>query len=289
MSKKKVSPRAPFVVTVAMAGSSLLALVPACHSDIITNPPPPAACPESAPKVGDPCTDESGCTYSGSCAPTYSCSNGAWVEDPQQGTCNPPAPVCPETAPAAGSACDFPGESCPYPDNNGCGGTTTAYCGAIAGGSASGWQLSHDGPPCNPPACPEQLPLAGEACSIEAQVCDYQIDLGCGPQPAQVTCSSGAWDDMGSISTCNPPAPEYCAQYGDLASCQSDALCDWLVPGCGMPALPVAGCHPKTPCATSGDCVSGDTCQALVIDPCYMAGCDACGATVLVCMPPPPI
>ena len=62
MSKKKVSPRAPFVVTVAMAGSSLLALVPACNSDIITNPPPPAACPESAPKVGDPCTDETGCS-----------------------------------------------------------------------------------------------------------------------------------------------------------------------------------------------------------------------------------
>src|SRR4051794_27946260 len=102
MSKKK-SPRAPFVVTVAMAGSSALALsflLPACTSTVVTNPPLPDSCPVEAPKAGDGCSGEMTCDYVGSCGSTFKCTpQGTWTESTPVGTCNPPAPECPPNEP----------------------------------------------------------------------------------------------------------------------------------------------------------------------------------------------
>ncbi|MEO7331340.1 MAG: hypothetical protein ABI193_22380 [Minicystis sp.] len=230
MSKKRVSPRAPFVVTVALAGSALLALAPACNSvTTISNPPAPDSCPIDPPSAGASCDVQLTCDYGEACGSSFTCApNGVWADSTPPGTCNPPAPVCPEATPEPQTACDVDGQTCQYPDN--CGGSTMASCGTLEGG-APAWQLSHDAPPCN------------------------------------------------------PPAPEPCTQYGEPAACQADAMCAWLVPGCGEPPLPVAGCHSKTPCASDADCVSGDVCTTVVIDPCWMQACDACGETVLVCLP----
>ncbi len=287
MSKKRVSPRAPFVVTVAMAGSSLLGLLPACNSDIttITNPPLPEACPADPPQAGSGCDVQMTCDYNDAdlCGSSFTCTpQSVWEKNTPPGTCNPPAPACPEVAPAPQSACDPAGQTCQYADN--CGGLTTAYCGTLEGGDPT-WQVSFDGPPCNPPACPELLPPPGSPCDLNDQICEYQVDFGCGPEPTKVTCVNGAWAQTNPGPTCNPPPPEPCAQYADPAACQADAMCDWLTPGCSEPQLPVAGCHSKTPCATDADCMPGNSCQELVIDPCWMQACNACGAGVMVCWP----
>jgi hypothetical protein len=283
MSKKRVAPRAPFVVTVALAGASLLSLAPSCSDEIttVTNPPLPDTCPLDPPTAGASCDVQMTCDFCGS---SFTCTaESVWVET-VQGTCNPPAPVCPEIAPAAGMSCADPGLSCQYDDI--CGGTLTATCGG-ASGDGSSWQLMSTSPPCNPPPCPETAPPSGSACDLEQQVCDYEVDVGCGPVPVQATCTNGAWATTDTGPECNPPPPEPCTQYITESACATDLSCAWLVPGCGEPPLPMAGCHAKTPCMSDLDCMPGNTCQSVVIDPCWNEPCNACGANVALCLPPP--
>jgi hypothetical protein len=65
---------------------------------------------------------------------------------------------------------------------------------------------------------------------------------------------------------------------------------EYLTPGCAEhpePVLPEAGCYEK--CEIDEDCLQGEVCTYVVIDPCGsggcgMATCAACGAWISVCL-----
>ncbi|MDI1434574.1 hypothetical protein [Polyangium sorediatum] len=145
-------------------------------------------------------------------------------------------------------------------------------------------------PPTEAPSCPPEQPLQGEACSGDL-TCDYEFNVGCGPQPAKATCKDDVWVVDAGIP-CNPPIPpdnppDTCQALATEAECSAAEDCRWLVPGCEPPLLPQAGCFAKVDCVgvTCGD---DKTCQEAVIDPCYNLACDACGMTVSVCLSPSP-
>ena len=201
-------------------------------------------------------------------------------------TSNPPyveEPGCPDQEPAAGAACSG-SLSCEFLDPTGC--TKLYFC------ETGQWQMTSgcNPPPCTPedpceppPECPVQAPTWGEPCSGMVS-CSYEIDVGCGPQPATATCDGATWSVQPSIS-CNPPAPADCPTLPTEEQCSAFPNCRWLVPGCGMPALPQAGCFEATDCLDAS-CLAGETCQEVVINPCHNQLCDACGGLVSVCLPP---
>jgi hypothetical protein len=200
-------------------------------------------------------------------------SNPPYVEDPQ----------CPDQEPTTGAPCSDV-IACSYEVDYGCGPqTNTASCDGTT------WSVNWGGPSCNPPppppTCPTEAPTWGAPCS-EVITCSYEIDQGCGPQPATATCDGASWSISPQVS-CNPPPPDYCVTYTTEAACGQDASCRWLVPGCGEPPLPQAGCFAAVDCGGDFDCqISGGTCQEVVINPCHNLACDACGMTVSVCVPP---
>jgi hypothetical protein len=77
-------------------------------------PPPPPACPTSAPTVGAACSSPSSCTYGNSCggATTYDCPAGSWSIG--VALCN--AMACPASQPTTGASCVgwAPGDTCEY-------------------------------------------------------------------------------------------------------------------------------------------------------------------------------
>ena len=87
-------------------------------------------------------------------------------------------------------------------------------------------------------------------------------------------------------AACPPSRP--CGAYPDAATCGADRGCTWLAPGCGAVPLPAPGCFSLTPCNVDLDCAAGTTCQTVTYNPCAGLPCDACGADVNVCLPPPP-
>ncbi|TKD00298.1 hypothetical protein [Polyangium fumosum] len=190
---------------------------------------------------------------------------------------NPPpveTPECPATPPDTNTPCTEP-LSCEY--NNAC--VEVYYC------EEGTWHMTSG---CNPPPvdpCPPEAPASGALCSY-VTTCSYTVDYGCGPQEQTASCDGAVWTTEG-ISTCNPPPPDDCVSYKNETECAADAGCRWLVPGCGMPALPEAGCFAVTNCTGDFDCpISGGTCQEVSIDPCHNQPCDACSMTVSVCMTP---
>lgn len=196
---------------------------------------------------------------------------------------NPPPEgnVCPPVMPIAGDVC-LTGTNCSYGADE-CGFPLTATC------MDGAWQVQ--GPvPCNPPPpdpqCPTDIPAAGSTCNWNWQSgfgCTYPVDNGCGLQMISVTCN-------GTTTTVEYSAPAcgQCATLTTEETCSTDSACRWLTPGCGMPALPLAGCFPVADCMGDADCTTaGQTCQEFSYNPCYKQVCDACGAPAKVCAAPP--
>lgn len=246
MAKSRKTPTSPFVRTIATVGLSL-SFAPACGNALLDS-------------------DDDGMTTNPPFPP-------------------PTEPSCPEEQPAAGSACS--GDlSCAYPGwQDDCGNqeTTVATC------EAGAWTIIDPGPSnCNPPApsCPDEPPEPGSACSEDVNYgpydCSYTVDIGCGEQDANYTCSGDSWSE--SVATCNPPPPDFCPDIATPAECDANPDCQWLVPGCGVPALPAAGCFSAFECAAD-TCDPGLTCQTAVVDPCWDQTCEACGLEVQVCLP----
>lgn len=201
---------------------------------------------------------------------------GATITNP------PPSDTpCPSSMPAAGDACPAPQE-CDYGLDD-CGIPVTASC------VNNVWQTS--GPvACNPPPpdpeCPVDLPALGGPCNWNWQSgfgCSYMVDIGCGPQIVSTMCNGTTTTVEYTTPTCGQ-----CSTLTTESTCATDAACRWLTPGCGMPALSMAGCFPVADCTDDTNCTTaGQTCQEISYNPCYNKACDACGAQAKVCLDPP--
>lgn len=197
---------------------------------------------------------------------------------------NPPPSelVCPETMPTNGDWCEGV-ETCDY-GLDACGIAQTASC---SGGSwsTSGQVICNPPPP--DPECPTEIPALGGPCNWMWQSgfgCSYTVDNGCGMQSISVMC-----DPVTTTAQYTAPTCGQCSTLTTEGTCNTDAGCRWLTPGCGMPTLPAAGCFAVTDCATNADCmVAGQTCQETNYNPCYNKACNACGATANVCLTPEP-
>ena len=269
---------APFLVTIAKAAAAAV-LVPACAGEVITNPPgTEAGCPTRPPTPGDDCRATDRCTYARdpSCTLVTECITGAWRAS-FEGICAAPPPECPKALPGKSTPCYEIGAECTYPLDDGCGGELLAMCNAEAK-----WEILDVSPPCNPPACPADVPTNGAPCDL-SPACTYAIDVGCGPESVDAECVDEVWQ-VEPIGTCNPPPPDPCVFQPTEIDCVMDPSCQWLVPGCGMSPLSAAGCFSKTACVTSADC-GGAPCVTVNVDPCWNDDCAQCSADVQVCQP----
>jgi hypothetical protein len=279
--KKRKNLKAPFLVTFAAMAAVAPAVLSGCGSSVVTGSGG-GDCPAAMPGAGTDCSGETlQCGYGeDECGSPieFTCSGGKWAQSGPTVSCNPPPPDCPAATPAQGSSCPIPGMACTYPGTGGCVFEVQASCDANLT-----WQVSEIMSPCNPPGCPAEIPTQGEPCVPPWEgTCTYTVDTGCGPLPETAICENGQW----SLSTtiCNPPPPDYCYSLTTATDCAAQTFCRWLVPGCGDPPLPQAGCFPTYDCATTSDCGVGQTCQEVVINPCYNLPCDACGANVHLCL-----
>ncbi len=234
----------------------------ACGWKVTTCPAIPGACgsdecgpaPTDAPLCRDGSAASRTCVrdVSGRCAWGLSCNPACTKEE--CAAAPPPPPVACATGPAV-TRCER---------------TVQGVCLLIPGCGAPA-------PTCSPESC-AKLPVP---------------DLGCPPNRVQRTsCAAQPGGSCGWSVTCEAvtPAPPACAASRDRASCEKNATCRWLEPGCGDPKLPVAGCYERKEigCAPGRTCSGGRQCLTRVINPCLPAAggasCDACGTTVSLCL-----
>ena len=259
-----------FVTTAAVASAALL---PACGGSVDVQPTPvEATCPDTQPAEGTACEAPMECQYNDGCGASVVCVAGAWLD--MTPPCNPPFPEpCPAEAPQLGSSCYEPYQSCLYPNWDECGQDLNVTC------NGGVWEA--DGiSSCNPPPpCPAEVPANGSICDFPV-LCDYTIDSECGLIPATASCDGATWT-VDSTIICNPPEPDPCTYLATVGDCAADPSCRWLTPGCGMPALPQAGCFPAQDC-TDDSCPPTKSCQVASTD---CETCQTCDIPVLVCLP----
>ena len=235
-----------------------------------------SGCPAAMPASGAAC-DAAGesCDYTdGQCTTTFQCAEGTWETGAQD--CLSPPVDC--WSASEGDFCAVPGDSC---------GEGAGWC---AGGFENTcgddhrWHTGYyEGANCCPEwaQCPATEPYEGEACDPCYDATDCSYEGFCGGSYASCG-QDGVWHV--AVSDCPPPPIDPCAELGTQADCEATG-CRWLIPGCGEPALPNAGCFAPTDC-TPGDCYSPySSCQEVVIDPCWDKACAACGMTVSLCLP----
>ena len=258
----------------AMAGTISVG----CKGSVEVNSQDPN-CPAAMPKIGDTCAQAAtGCTYEdGPCSLIFRCEGAAQAWQAQDASCTPEAVDC--WVAQEGDTCAFPGDGCGE-DSGFCGGSFFHECGedhrwhSFSSGGGGG---------CCPMVgpCPLAVPKNGDSCDpcFGPAWCTYENACG----GAYATCGAeGSWQV--AIDDCPPPPSDSCAIHGAEADCKSDPACRWLVPGCGDPKLPQAGCFPSLDCAPDG-CAAGLSCQKAVIDPCYGKACNTCSADALLCLP----
>lgn len=267
------------VATLVMAA---LVTAAGCNTSVVVD----SNCPADAPAAGAPCTAGASCEYQdGPCQTTFTCDAQEKAWKAEDTTCVPAAVDC-WTA-SDGDVCAVPGDSCGEGAGP-CGGGFENTCGDdhrwhasdygygdccddSCWNECSGWE-----------ACPATAPAEGEGCypyCPGTTSCSYPTT--CGSMVA--TCGDDyAWHLI--VPDCPPPPVDPCTQQGTESACV-DAGCRWLVPGCGTPPLPEAGCYAPNDCVP-GDCADPySTCQQVVVDPCWNKGCDACSTTAFVCLP----
>ena len=124
-------------------------------------------------------------------------------------------------------------------------------------------------------ACPSHLAICKDhatqnGCEYHGD-CKWDVKQGCLPVQRKSTAEK-----------CSTLASEQCVEEQE---------CRWLEPGCGgHDPLPTPGCYPA-PCKGDQDCVHGQTCRTVSMNPCVSTGdsdyvtCLACGAPTRVCLP----
>ena len=231
--RRKPAPRAPFVVTLAVAAAAA-----GCGGEALS---------EDDGSGGSSGVSGSGAGGSGGSSGSSSGGVGGGSGGTGGGSGgvggNPPIPECPTDPPARGSSCALLGMTCHY----GCefGNDITATC------DGGDWRVgitSCNPPP--PPACPTEEPMWGQSCSEPGQVCTYG-DPGACCGPAEWHCEGGQWENW--TGTCNPPPPEPCPESlpEEGSACGSPDPCFFPAQSC-----------------TYGDCLSpeGRTTAECVLD-----------------------
>lgn len=132
-------------------------------------------------------------------------------------------------------------------------------------------------PPCNRDRCPPTLPTDGDECDVYQLDCLYPITCG----DASALCDGFVWHV--SLPIC--PQPNTCLDVPTEQECNQTGGCEWLVPGCGEPALPAAGCQSTSEC-TEEDCPFDWSCELVIVHPCTIDPCGMCYAERLACVPP---
>ena len=254
-----------FLYVAVLGSTALLAL--ACGSTVINDDDGTGG--SGASDCGDPPPPGAG----GYCPPAWQCIDGEWQDT--AGAC--PEPACPASEPYGDVACEMEGQDCAYEVEFGCDLEPSVVTYRCMGGTWTELQNF-----CSPePECPDSLPLDGSDCSgwDFAFDCYYDITVECSADQdvAYTWCDTSTWqwnvDMPASCEGCN---------YADPATCEADAACRWLEPGCGESPLPTAGCAPIADCAPDS-CGDGATCVTYDADPCWNAGCDSCSAPVSIC------
>lgn len=253
-----------FLFVAALGSASLFAL--ACGSTTVVDDDGGGGVGGAGSECGPP---PPGSGNNG-CPSSYECIDGQWQDT--SGAC----PACPEADPLEGDACVVATQECEYsvgpclqdPAFN----VYTCTNGA--------WELTFSD--CTPETlCPDSLPIDGSDCTgwTNANDCYFDVSAWCSADQdvAYASCdvSTLTWKvEM-------PASCEGCL-YTDAASCEADADCRWLVPGCGENPLLAAGCAPIADCAPDS-CTGGATCSTYDADPCWNTLCDACSAPVSIC------
>ncbi|AKT39324.1 hypothetical protein [Chondromyces crocatus] len=237
MQKKKPrrAPRAPFIVTVAVASAAVIAGLPGCGASVADEREPEAdGCPEQPPSVGTSCNEiGKRCDYPAahSCAEHVEAicgAGGTWGQTVEFGPCNPPPVACPASVPQQGSACELaPNEGCSYPGESECGWLET-YASCESGS----WMVTH--PSCNPPPPDLCYGMSASECEVASPLCrwlqpgcDWDPDVtapllgeaGCFPLQG---CDDEAWCPGGM--TCVERSIDPC--HGDV--CDACALSEML-------------------------------------------------------------
>ena len=111
---------------------------------------------------------------------------------------------------------------------------------------------------------------------------DAAIDVSMPDGDGKVDAPSDAGDADSSIVT------EPCSQLLSAGTCDANAKCRWVAPGCAYVgiALPAAGCYDRTAveCTSNYNCSDGQTCVPRVIHPCPGMACGSCGIMVNICL-----
>ncbi len=207
----------------------------------------------------------------GWCPAIYACIDGEWQDT--SGAC--PEPECPASAPPEGETCLLENQACNY----GAGPCLQDPPGDFYRCVNGAWFLESA---CEPVSdCPDGLPIDGSDCTgwENANDCYYDITVPCSADQdvADASC------DVSTLTwkVAMPASCEGCP-YADAASCEADAACRWLVPGCGENPLVAAGCAPVADCAPDS-CADGATCSTYDAHPCWNTLCDSCSAPVSIC------
>jgi hypothetical protein len=227
-------------------------------------------------------TDANGCPTCG-CKPPPVCPAIACLvacpygygKDPATGcttcACNPDPNAC-ATADCGPTPTEPVTVVCPAAGVPPAGGTATGAAAAPAAGTAS--DVAATTPGATALVAPPPPP---------AYACERGSDGKCGWQKggcricSAVTCKlycEAGWKtgtDGCPICACNPPPPvPVCGTYSTYNACVADALCTWLQPGCGQPALAAAGCYAKSNlgCASDLACGQGHQCLKRYVSTC---------------------
>jgi hypothetical protein len=271
------------LVAALVTATAALLTAAGCNTSVVVD----SGCPADKPVTGALCTPKGeSCDYQdGPCQMTFACDAMEKTWKVETSTCVPAAVDC--WSASEGDVCAIPGDSCGEGSGE-CGGGFESFCGDDHLWSVSyyedegccydecwnecaGWET-----------CPSSPPAEGEGCypyCPGTTSCSYPTNCG----GVQATCGDDyQWHLI--IGECPPPPMDPCSLQGTETEC-TNAGCRWLVPGCGTPSLPQAGCHAPTDC-TPADCESlYSTCQQVVVDPCWNKACDACSMTVSLCLP----
>jgi hypothetical protein len=179
------------------------------------------------------------------------------------------AGACPNTPPEVSEPCDAVAV-CGYGD---------APCGSSFACVDGVWESA--GGCTQPPAeCPAKLPTMGAPCKVAGQACTFTFPGSCSGVFVATCDPDAQWAITDETPPCMPPTP---CGYADTVTCQADAACRWIVPGCGSPgAIFSAGCFVKA-CTADADCGAGQLCEMIDINPCFDSNCQACSASSTLC------
>jgi hypothetical protein len=127
------------------------------------------------------------------------------------------------------------------------------------------------------PDCSDPPPASGAPCSRFCGVpsCAYTVQTPCGPETIETTCGPVGWSYPVACAG-------DCTAYVTADACGGNPACVWI----GNCDGGVHQCVRNASC-TPGDCLDGQTCIEMGINPCDPTAleCEQCGALVSLCLP----